>query len=128
MKIEHIAISVKDLERIRQFYEKYFAAISNEKYENHSTGFQSYFLNFKTGARIEIMTKPGISEKGNPDVDTYSYAHIAIAVGSEDKVNKITQRLMADGYAVIDGPRRTGDGYYESVVLDPEGNKIEITI
>jgi lactoylglutathione lyase len=53
--------------------------------------------------------------------------HLAIAVGSEQLVDELTKRIKDDGYPVLDGPRRTGDGYYESVVVDPDGNRIEIT-
>lgn len=44
MNIEHIAVYVKDLEKTREFYIKYFDAVSNEMYHNVKTGFKSYFL------------------------------------------------------------------------------------
>jgi lactoylglutathione lyase len=53
--------------------------------------------------------------------------HLAISLGSETAVDELTKKLRSEGVTVLDGPRRTGDGYYESVVLDPEGNRIEIT-
>ena len=53
---------------------------------------------------------------------------MAISVGSPKKVDEITKALKADGYTVISGPRTTGDGYYESCVLDKEENQIEITV
>ncbi|MBN8494960.1 MAG: VOC family protein, partial [Burkholderiales bacterium] len=53
--------------------------------------------------------------------------HLAIALGSEAAVDALTAQLRAAGHPVLDGPRRTGDGYYESVVLDPEGNRLELT-
>ena len=56
------------------------------------------------------------------------YIHIAILTGSEKQVDQLTAQLREDGYKIMDGPRHTGDGYYESVVLDPDGNRIEITI
>jgi lactoylglutathione lyase len=43
-------------------------------------------------------------------------------------VDTLTERLRADGYRVVGEPRTTGDGYYESVVLDLDGNRIEITV
>jgi len=55
-------------------------------------------------------------------------AHLAISVGSKEKVDELTEKLRADGYTVAGNPRLTGDGYYESVVFDPEGNRIEITV
>lgn len=126
MEIEHIAIYVKDLEKTRKFYIKYFGAVSNEMYHNVKTGFKSYFLSFSSGARLEIMNKPDVSE--NENVLRLGYAHFAFSVGSKEKVDELTERLKADGYCVVSGPRTTGDGYYESCVLDDEGNRIEITV
>ena len=62
MKIEHIAIWTKDLENMREFYLRFFDLNSNEKYHNSKKNFSSYFLSFPTGARIELMYKPEISE------------------------------------------------------------------
>lgn len=58
MRIEHIAMYVEDLEKTRDFFVKYFNAISNEGYHNKKTDFRSYFLSFGDGARLEIMNKP----------------------------------------------------------------------
>lgn len=125
MNIEHIAVYVKDLEKTREFYIKYFDAVSNEMYHNVKTGFKSYFLSFSSGARLEIMNKPEIS--GGKNTVSFGYTHFAFSVGSKEKVDELTERLKADGYCVVSGPRTTGDGYYESCVLDDEGNQIEIT-
>lgn len=126
MNIEHIALYVKDLEKTREFYIKYFDAVSNEMYHNVKTGFKSYFLSFSSGARLEIMNKPDVLE--NENVCRFGYAHFAFSVGSKEKVDALSERLKADGYCVVSGPRVTGDGYYESCVLDDEGNQIEITV
>jgi lactoylglutathione lyase len=127
MRIEHVALWTQDLERLRVFYERYFAATPGARYENARKQFQSYFLAFGDGARIELMCSPRV---GNPTTgeERIGYAHLAVSLGSEAAVDALTQRLRTDGYAVIDGPRRTGDGYYESVVLDPDGNRIELTV
>lgn len=126
MRIEHIAVYVKDLDKAREFYIKYFGALSNEMYHNSKTGFKSYFLSFESGARLEIMNKPNVSESNN--TCCFGYAHFALSVGSKEKVDELTERLKADGYCVVSGPRTTGDGYYESCILDSEGNQIEITV
>lgn len=129
MKIEHIAIWTKDLERLKKFYEKYFKASSNELYTNQKKKFNSYFLTFDSGIRLEIMQRPDIeSAKKSPGKEYYGYAHLAISAGSEEKVNELTEILRNDGFPILDGPRRTGDGYYESVISDPDGNRIEITV
>lgn len=129
MHIEHLAIWTKDLERLKEFYEKYFHTTSNSLYVNQKKQFRSYFLIFDSGARLELMQRPDIKSSPKSDgTELYGYAHLAISVGSEDSVNRLTERLRNDGYPILDGPRRTGDGYYESVVADPDGNRIEITV
>lgn len=129
MHIEHIALWVRDLERMRTFYETYFGVISNEKYVNKTKGFTSYFLTFPNGgSRLEIMQMPGIPDtKNDALVQFMGLIHFAISVGSKEAVDTLTQRLRTENYAVVGEPRYTGDGYYESVILDPEGNRIEIT-
>lgn len=127
MKIEHIAMYVCDLEGARDFFVKYFGAVSNNGYHNRKTDFCSYFLTFEDGARLEIMHKPSME---NPEKTTYrtGYVHLAFSTGSKEKVDALTVQLAKDGYTVISGPRTTGDGYYESCVLGFEGNQIEITV
>lgn len=125
MKINHIAIYVNDLEKAKHFYQKYFSATANEIYHNKKTSFKSYFLTFEDGARLEIMTRDNLQNRSKETIET-GYIHIAISVGSKEKVDSITNLLEKDGYRVIGNPRTTGDGYYESVVLDSEDNQIEI--
>ena len=127
MRIEHIAMYVSDLEKARDFFVNYFGAVSNDGYRNVKTGFRSYFLSFEDGARLEIMNKPEISEK-NTELQHSGYIHVAFSVGSREKVNELTEKLKADGYEVLSGPRTTGDGYYESCIVGIEGNQVEITV
>ena len=129
MKLEHLAIWARDIEVLRRFYEMYFGATSSEKYVNSAKKFESYFLSFESGARLELMHRPDINKRRNDfeDGECLGYAHLAISVESELKVDALTNRLTSDGYSCIDGPRRTGDKCYESAILDPEGNRIEIT-
>lgn len=126
MRIEHVALWTPDLERSRTFYETYFGAAANDKYINSSKGFASYFLTFEDGARLELMQMPDIV--GLPEQQHMGWIHIAISVGNKQAVNDLTERLRTDGYTIASEPRTTGDGYYESVVLDPDGNRIEITL
>lgn len=127
MKIEHIAMYVQDLEKARDFFVKYFEAKSNAMYHNPNTDFKSYFLSFDDGARLEIMQKPGVEAQTENQMRT-GFIHMAISVGSEEQVDKLTETLKQDGYMVTSGPRTTGDGYYESCVVAVEGNLIEITV
>ena len=129
MNIDHIAIWVNNLEVMRSFYEKYFGATSNSKYHNPVKNFSSYFLSFDSGARLELMQKPEIPQNLNNTIDQYiGLNHFAISTGAKEYVDKLTETLRYDGYEVVGEPRTTGDGYYESVILDPESNRIEITI
>lgn len=127
MLIEHIAMYVNDLEKARTFFMQYFDVTSNEGYHNPRTDFRSYFLSFDDGARLEIMTKPQMSdaEKG---LNRTGYVHIAFSLGSKSAVDELTEKLKGDGYEVISGPRTTGDGYYESCIVGVEGNQVEITV
>ncbi len=127
MKIEHIAMYVNDLEGARDFFIKYFQAVSNDGYHNETTDFRSYFLTFEDGARLEIMKKPQMQD-AEKSVARTGYIHIAFSAGSAKRVDELTRTLKNNGYAVISGPRTTGDGYYESCVVGIEGNQIEITV
>ena len=127
MQIEHIAIWTKDLESLRRFYQRYFDAESGEKYVNERKQFESYLLRFGSGARLELMFKPEVLEISREDVSQTGYAHMAISVGSKERVDELTEQLRLDGFSVVSGPRHTGDGCYESCVLDPDGNPVELT-
>lgn len=125
MYIEHAALWVRDLEAMKDFYVKYFGASANDLYHNETKQFKSYFLSFGSGARLELMTRPDIKENDDP---AFGYAHLPFATGSEEAVDQLTEKLVVDGYVLNNGPRTTGDGYYEFVIEDPEGNLIEITV
>jgi lactoylglutathione lyase len=128
MKIEHLAIWVEDLERVRDFYVRYFNMQCGEKYVNTQKQFASYFLSFaNTGTRIELMHCPGILKNNGDRGIVAGVTHFAISAGSKENVNRLTERMRTDGVTIQSEPRTTGDGYYESVVLDPEKNYIEIT-
>ena len=127
MKIEHIALYVCNLEGARDFFIKYFGAVANDGYHNKTTDFRSYFLTFDDGARLEIMTRPGLSDPEKSPVRT-GFIHLAFSAGSREAVDALTARLADDGFEVLSGPRTTGDGYYESCVAGFEGNLLEITV
>jgi len=125
MKINHIALYVSDLERMKLFYERYFNAKANTMYHNPKTGLKTYFLEFGGSCRVEIMSKENLNTIVK-EVNNTGYIHIAFSVGGKAKVDEVTKLLENDGYKVLSKPRTTGDGYYESCILDPEDNQIEI--
>ncbi len=128
IKIEHIAIWVQNLELMKDFYIQYFNARSGSKYTNPKTGFVSYFISFgENGPRLELMSKPGIEMFEGKRGLNFGLAHFAISLGRKEKVDELTERFRNDKFIICSEPRTTGDGYYESVVLDPEGNYLEIT-
>jgi lactoylglutathione lyase len=127
-RIEHIALWTRDVDALCAFYAEHFGAHIGPRYENRAKGFASRFLRFDDGARLEVMSSTQLELPASaPGAQRIGLVHVAISLGSEPAVDALTQRLRDAGVPVLDGPRRTGDGYYESVVLDPEGNRIEIT-
>lgn len=126
MLIEHVAMYVNDLERTRDFFVRFLGGKPNDVYHNERTGFRSYFISFGTGARLEIMNKPDMSDD-TKYLNRTGYAHVAFSTGSKERVDELTELIKNAGYEVISGPRTTGDGYYESCIVAVEGNQIEIT-
>jgi lactoylglutathione lyase len=150
MRIEHVALWAVDLEAMKDFYVRHFGASASERYENRAKGFASYFLSLPDGARLELMRKDSIAEADGRDrvaalergarsasdersvnaerVERLGFAHLAFSCGSEAEVDRLAKAFAAEGVPVVSGPRRTGDGYYEVVIRDPEGNLLEITV
>ena len=129
MKIEHLAIWVDDLEAMRMFYLTYFDVKSGEKYTNAKNGFTSYFLLFgENKTRLEMMHRQDITDTTGRRGLMKGIAHFAISVGDKEAVNQLTERLRINKYIIESEPRTTGDGYYEAVILDPEGNHVEICV
>lgn len=127
MKLEHVAVWVDDIELMREFYLKYLNVSCNDKYVNPTKNYTSYFLTFNEGgARIELMNRPDVSENDKLRYMLKGLAHICISTGGKEAVNDLTERFRQDGYTIASEPRTSGDGYYESAVLDPEGNYIEL--
>jgi lactoylglutathione lyase len=122
-RITHIGIYVNDIENMKKFYVDKFSATSGKIYNNSEKKFSSYFITFSSGAKLEIMH---ISEFTD-GLNSKTQVHFAISVGNKNSVNELTNKLMKNGVKIISMPRTTGDGNYESVICDPEGNQIEIT-
>lgn len=130
MTLEHVAIWTDNLEKLKDYYEKYFGGIPNAKYRNVKNQFQSYFLTFKSGARLELMTMPNIPDNTNDRVikQHKGIIHLAFRAEIRKEVDEKAKRLQADGFKILSGPRKTGDGYYEFETLDPDNNRLEVTV
>ncbi len=128
MRINHIALYVRDLETTKQFFMRFFGAEAGSLYHNPHTGLRTYFLTFDDGCRLELMSRPELAAASSHEKYQPGYVHLAFSVGGREQVDALTDKLQQNGYEVLGGPRTTGDGYYESCILGPEGNEIEITI
>ena len=83
---------------------------------------------FEGGCTLEIMSRTDVDQvRNSEDREFIGFAHLAFSTGSKDQVDRLTERLRQAGYKVIGEPRTTGDGFYESVILDPDNNRIEIS-
>ncbi len=129
MKIDHIAIWTDQLEVMKNYYMAFFGANPGDHYCNRNTHFESCFLSFDSGARIEMMHKPGIPGNANDTADGQylGIIHMAFGLADADQVYEKYMELQKAGFPILDGPRKTGDGYYEFVTLDPGKNRIEVT-
>jgi lactoylglutathione lyase len=129
MKIDHVAIWTTNLEKLKDYYVKYFNGRSNNKYFNKERHFESYFVSFESGTRLELMQMPGIPENLNDRVQKQylGIIHLSFGMDSIDMVNKKAVELQKDGFEILKGPRKTGDGYWEFETLDPDNNRIEVS-
>ena len=129
MILEHVAIWTNNLENMKNYYSRYFDGVPNDKYTNEKKGFESYFLTFVSGARLELMQMPAIPPNLNDTVKAQHQGiiHLAFGVNTMQEVDDKAEQLRENGYPILSGPRKTGDGYYEFETLDPENNRIEVT-
>lgn len=126
MHVDHVALWAGDLDRLRDFYVEVLGGRSGPLYENAITGFRSYFVSFEGGARLELMSRRDVASPRANAGAAPGFAHVAFRVGSRAAVDAIVARLSGQGVVVASPPRTTGDGYYEAVIEDPEGNRLEV--
>jgi Lactoylglutathione lyase and related lyases len=128
MNISHIALRTDNIELLKDFYCRWFNAVAGERYHNPGKNFTSYFLKFPDGdASLEIMNMPGIISR-DAGGKFKGLCHLAISLGSKKSVDEMTEKLKNAGVPVLGEPRATGDGFYESVIADPDGNLLELTV
>ena len=129
MTIDHVAIWTSDLERLKDYYTRYFGGKANEKYINSEKQFESYFISFDSGSRLELMKKSDIPENLNDreEKQHQGIIHISFGMESMELVVEKSKELGENGFRILRGPRKTGDGYFEFETLDPDGNRIEVS-
>lgn len=129
ISLEHVALWTDDLEKLKEYYVRYFGGQANDRYINPAKQFESYFLTFASGARLELMQKPGIPPNANDTIEKQhrGLIHLAFGVPTRSAVEAKAEELRRAGFPILSGPRLTGDGYYEFETLDPDGNRIEVT-
>ena len=124
MKLHHIAIWTFRLEELKEFYVRFFGGKSNEKYINPKKGFESYFISFGEGTDLELMSRTDVQNTPIEE-NRVGLTHFAFTFPSQEEVLRFTEQMRSEGYTIAGEPRTSGDGYFESVVLDPDGNRIE---
>ena len=124
MKLHHIAIWTFRLEELKEFYVRFFGGKSNEKYINPKKGFESYFVSFGEGTDLELMSRTDVQNTPIEE-NRIGLTHFAFTFPSQEEVLRFTEQMRSEGYTIAGEPRTSGDGYFESVVLDPDGNRIE---
>lgn len=122
--VAHIALWTNRLEELRDFYVRYFDGESGPVYRNPAKGFESFFVRFDGVVALELMRRTDIRD--SDEGEHTGFCHVAFGVGSREAVCSLTEPVAAGR---VSDRRRTeadGDGYFESVVCDPDGNRIEI--
>ncbi len=129
MKIEHVAIWTNRLETLKDYYCFHFGGVPGKIYHNRIKQYKSYFITFESGARLELMTAPGIPANLNDTLEKQHLGiiHLAFEAGTRGEVDEMAEALRNEGFRILDGPRITGDGYYEFATCDPDGNRLEVT-
>jgi lactoylglutathione lyase len=123
-QIEHIALATKDLESMCDFY-RHLGAVASGPSTDPATGLRSCVLDF-CGVRLELFEAPrqGVGEGPSP-----ALLHLGFALGSADAVDELSGVIAAAGHRVLEPPHRTSElGRYESVVLDPDGSRVKLTV
>ncbi len=126
-QIEHIALATNDVECLSGFYRQ-LGGMASPLSTDSGTGLRSCVLDF-CGVRLEVFERPGRREGADGDALAPGLMHLGFALGSADAVDELSRVIAAAGHRVLEAPRRAGElGRYESVVLDPDGNRVKLTV
>ena len=125
-QIDHIALVTGDLDRLCDFYRLLGAAASAPS-GALDAGPRSCVLDF-CGIRLEVLERRGWRGDLKGLGPSPGILHLGFALGSADAVDELSRALAAAGHRVLEQPRRGELGRYESVVLDPDGNRLKLTV
>ena len=126
-QIEHIALATNDVECLCDFYLQ-LGAVPSPPYTDPDTGLRTCVLDFLS-VRLELFELPGGREAVARQERSPGFAHLGFALGSADAVDELSKVIAAAGHCVLEPPHRNGElGRYESVVLDPDGNRLKLTV
>jgi lactoylglutathione lyase len=123
-RIDRLVLSTAQLDRLHAFYAGQLGAQASPGFQR-AGGARAVLLDF-CGVGIELIEHPASHERLRARKP--GAAHVVFALGSADAVDQLTPRLAAAGHSVVEQPHRSGDGCYRSAVLDPDGNRVGLTV
>jgi lactoylglutathione lyase len=128
-QIEHIALATNDLESLCDFYRR-LGGVASPLPTDAEDALHGCVLDF-CGVRLEVFERPRSRHAAPGDGDGRSprLLHLGFALLSADAVDELSRVLAAAGHRVLELPHRTAErGRYESVVLDPDGNRLKLSV
>lgn len=126
-QLDHIALATKDVEGLRDFYLR-LSGVASAPCTDADTGLHTCVVDF-CGVRVELLERPSDRERHHGDGRSSGLVHLGFALGSADAVDEVSAALAAAGHRVLQPPHRVGRlGPYQSVVLDPDGNRVKLTV
>lgn len=126
-QIEHIALVTNDLESLSDFYTQ-LGGVASPLSTDPDTALRRCVLDF-CGVRLELLERPDGGAGAAGHARSPGLLHLGFVLGSADAVDELGGVIAAAGHRVLEPPKRTGElGRYESVVLDPDGNRVKLTV
>jgi lactoylglutathione lyase len=124
-QIEHIALATGHLESLCGFYRQ-LGGVALPRSPDPGDGLR--VLDF-CGVRLEVFERPRSRHAAAGDGRSQRLLHLGFTLGSADAVDELSRVLAAAGHRVLEPPHRANElGRYESVVLDPDGNRLKLSV